>query len=67
MKVDGSTKLLLVLIALGLWANALAPLFRPKTVRASSSATCTGTLKANAWGGEKASIGGYNVDISCTD
>jgi hypothetical protein len=65
MKTDRLMKLLLTLIALGLWANALAPLFRSTTVRASDSTHCTGTLKANAWGGEKATIGGYAVDVTC--
>jgi hypothetical protein len=67
MRTDRVTKLLLTLIALGLWANALAPAFRSTTVRASSSTHCTGTLKANAWGGEKATIGGYDVDVSCDE
>jgi hypothetical protein len=35
MKVDRTTKALLLLIALGLWANALAPLFRPAPVVAA--------------------------------
>jgi hypothetical protein len=67
MRTDRSAKLLLILIALGLWVNALAPLFRSTTVRASSSTHCTGTLKANAWGGEKATIGGYDVDVNCSE
>jgi hypothetical protein len=67
MKTDRSAKLLLILIALGLRANLLVPLFRSTTVRASSSSHCTGTLTANAWGGEKPSIGGYDVDVSCSE
>ena len=31
---DKTTKLLLLLIALGLWANALVPVFRPITAKA---------------------------------
>lgn len=67
MKTDRPIKLLLGLIALGLWANALGPLVHSTTVKASSSTHCTGTLKANAWGGEKATIGGYDVDVSCSE
>ena len=67
MKPDRTTKVLLLLIAVGLWVSALAPLLRPKTIRAASSTTCTGTLKANAWGGGTANIGGYDVDVSCTE
>lgn len=36
MKVDRTTKVLLLLIALGLWVNALAPMFRPVPVVAAS-------------------------------
>jgi hypothetical protein len=67
MKIDSFTKLLLALIALGLFANALSPLLRPKPVRAANSTTCKGTLKANAWGGTEASIGGYDVDVTCSE
>ena len=67
MRTDTPIKLLLTLIALGLWANALAPLFRSTVVRASTSTHCTGPLRANAWGGEKPTIGGYDVDVSCDE
>ena len=36
MKIDGMTKLILFLIALGLWANALVPLVRPIVVKADT-------------------------------
>ena len=36
MKTDKITKLLLLMIALGLWVNALAPLFRPAPVAAQN-------------------------------
>ena len=29
-------------------------------------AHCTGKIQANAWGGIKESIGGYEVDITCS-
>lgn len=35
MKSDRTTKVLLLLIALGLWVNALAPMFRPTPVVAA--------------------------------
>lgn len=35
MKSDRTTKVLLLLIALGLWVNALAPMFRPAPVAAA--------------------------------
>ena len=33
--IDRTTKVLLVVIALGLWANAVIPLFQPKTAAAA--------------------------------
>jgi hypothetical protein len=36
MKIDGITKFLLLLIGLGLWANALVPILRPMVARADS-------------------------------
>jgi hypothetical protein len=63
--IDKSTKILLAAIALGLFANAIAPLARPVRVRAAESFTCDGALKANAWGGVEATIGGYKVELSC--
>jgi hypothetical protein len=36
MKTEKSTKILLLAIALGLWANALGPLFRPTAVKAQN-------------------------------
>jgi hypothetical protein len=50
--MDKTTKLLLGVIALGLWLNAIIRLLRPgKTAKASGSFKCMGDLKANAWGG----------------
>jgi hypothetical protein len=66
MKTDRTTKLLLAIIALGLWLNAMAPVFRTqRIVRAADKLTCKGELKANAWGGTAATIGGYDVDVTC--
>jgi hypothetical protein len=62
---DRTTKILLVVIALGLFANALALLLRPAPASAQNSFSCTGELRANAWGGTTASIGGYGVDVKC--
>ena len=36
MKIDRTTKLLLLMIALGLWLNAVAPLFYAKKVSADT-------------------------------
>jgi hypothetical protein len=63
MRVDAYTRTILTLIAaclIVLTVNALTP-----RVRASDSIHCTGTLKANAWGGIESTIGGYNVDVTC--
>jgi hypothetical protein len=65
MTIDRTTKLLLLLIGLGLVANILVPLLRPSRISAASSFACKGELKANAWGGTTATIGGYNVDVTC--
>jgi hypothetical protein len=62
---DRSTKIILLLIAIGLWINALIPLFRPRVVSAQKSFACKGELKANAWGGTAANIGGYTVKMDC--
>jgi hypothetical protein len=65
MKPDKTTKMLLVLIALGLWFNALAPMFRSaRVVRAAEKITCDGKLKASAFGAT-AFPGGYDVDVTC--
>jgi len=37
--IDRTTKFILFLIALGLWANAVIPLFRPKTAAAQDVAS----------------------------
>lgn len=43
-RVDRSTKLLLGVIALGLWANALAPFFRPLPVHAQDASSIQKSL-----------------------
>ena len=63
--VDLTTKIILIAIALGLWLNLAKPILTPPSARAAESYTCKGELKANAWGGTKESIGGYNVDLKC--
>jgi len=37
------------------------------SARAAGSIKCSGELKANAWGGTEASIGGYKIDIRCSE
>jgi hypothetical protein len=44
MRIDRSTKLLLGAIALGLWANALAPFFRPAPVHAQDASSIQSSL-----------------------
>jgi hypothetical protein len=65
--IDKTTKIVLVLLALGLWLNAVAPLLRPRKVSAESPFKCTGDIKVNAWGATAASIGGYNVTLNCSE
>lgn len=62
---DKTIKLLLLLIALAIFCNAIALLIHPAHTSAMESFTCDGTLKANAYGGTEATIGGYNVDLRC--
>jgi hypothetical protein len=64
--IDRATKVILAVIAFGLLANALTPLVRPVSVAAAGgSLSCRGELKANAWGGTAATIGGYEVALDC--
>ncbi len=63
--IDRTTKILLTVIALGLFANVVTPLLHPRTVEAESGLTCNGELKAHAWGGTEASIGGYSLKLTC--
>jgi hypothetical protein len=56
----------LAVIALCLVVLTLRAISAPP-VHAGTSITCTGELKANAWGGMQASIGGYKVDIRCSE
>ena len=60
-----TTQIILAAIALGLFVNALTPLLRPAPVAAADSFSCSGKLKANAWGGTTANIGGYEVELDC--
>jgi len=75
MTTDRTTKFLLLLIALALLLNVantwlqpvpvlaqfvgLSPIQKPNTLR------CSGKLKANAYGGIKESIGGYDMELEC--
>lgn len=66
MKTDKVTKVLLALIALGLWLNTLAPLFHPaRVVKAAEPLSCNGTVKVNAFGATEAIVGGYAVSLTC--
>jgi hypothetical protein len=63
--IDRTTKALLTIIAIGLFANVVEPLVYPRPVAAERDVTCKGELTANAFGGEKAIIGGYDVKLTC--
>lgn len=63
--IDRTTKIILVVIALILFANLMATLVHPPATSAQTSFACTGELTANAWGGTQATIGGYRVDVKC--
>jgi hypothetical protein len=64
--IDRATKTILLVIAVGLLLNAAAPFLRPPAVRAQHAGMdCTGELKANAWGGTVASVGGYSMKLTC--
>lgn len=66
MKPDKTTKVLLGLIALGLWLNAMVPLWHTaRVVKASEKFTCDGKVKVNAWGATEPTIGGYDVSVTC--
>lgn len=64
MKTDRVTKILLALIALGLFANTF---WKPTQVRASGNLKCTGSVKVNPWGTSEPTIGGYNIDVTCAE
>jgi len=56
----------LTVIALCLVVVTLRAISAPPA-HAATSISCTGELKANAFGGTQALIGGYKVDIRCSD
>jgi hypothetical protein len=57
MRIDRTTKVLLALIALGLWANAVSPLWSPRPVAAQDQAQMEKDIHDiahdlhNIWGG----------------
>ena len=64
MRTDRYTRIMLTVIAVALLAIVLRPEVKAASAQASS-VHCTGTLRANAFGGTEKLIGGYQVDISC--
>ncbi len=64
MSVDWYTKTILGIIAIALLAIALRPQVREAWAE-NSVTRCTGEMKANAWGGTEASIGGYEIEVTC--
>lgn len=67
MKLDLYANVVLTIIAICLIVLTLRAVPLIPQARAAGSIKCTGELKANAWGGTMASIGGYDIDIRCSD
>jgi len=65
MKVDLYTKCVLTVIALALTIIAVTSLVAVRPAFAQSDTDCSGELKANAFGGTTASIGGYSISLNC--
>ena len=65
MRLDLYTRVLLTIIAICLTVLTLRAVWPVPEAKAAASTTCTGELKANAWGGIEASIGGYRIQITC--
>jgi hypothetical protein len=62
---DRTTKLLLLLIALAIFANTVVSLIRPVGARAADPFTCDGTFKVNAFGATQPTVGGYKAELNC--
>ena len=62
MGTDEGTKILLMLIALGLFLNAAVQLWRPVIAAAQQGQTCTGDLKSSQYGG---GVNGYSIKLDC--
>jgi hypothetical protein len=65
--IDRTTKFILIVIAFGLFANAITPLLRPVPVAAqqSSSYSCNGKVKVNVYGPTEPQLGGYDIALDC--
>jgi len=61
--IDRTTKMILVAIAIGLFANAITPLLRPAHVAAADSFSCEGKLDASPSG--VTYPGGYSIKMDC--
>ncbi len=66
MKIDFYTKTILTVIAICLMILTLRTVQLVPEAIAQGSFSCTGDLKANAYGGVASLIGGYRVDIRCS-
>ena len=64
MKTDLYIKIVLTIIAACLLALTFNS-FTPAVRAAGRSTTCTGELKANAFGATQPTIGGYKVNLEC--
>ena len=65
MTSDRYTKIVLTIIAACLVVITIRALNAEPTVKAAASMSCTGEIKANAWGGVQATIGGYALKFTC--
>jgi hypothetical protein len=65
MNSDRYAKIVLTVIAVCLLAIAMRVLNIEPIASAASSMSCKGELQANAWGGIKETIGGYEIQLKC--
>lgn len=65
MRPDLYTRVLLTIIAICLTVLTLRAVWPVPEAKAATSTTCTGELKANAWGGIEPALGGYKIQIRC--
>jgi hypothetical protein len=65
MKTDLYTKAVLTVIAIALVLNFASYSSRPAL--AQGQFHCKGKLKANVWGAIEPMIGGYDIEVDCSD
>ncbi len=65
MQIDLYTKLILTIIAGCLLASLLRSGIGVTPLEAQRAITCHGQMTANAHGGTRANVGGYDFEVSC--